>query len=219
MPYRVLALSVLLSLPALATPKPTLHYDPLPDMDERPLPVDIWVAPQGSDFALRVEYNRAPWGLDCKERCANTTFFIDTDDNRSTGLDMGPKAKETGADLAVVIQGAREYRERSADTFLRVKVIQLSGVSNVDQGDVIAELDNRNDKNRVIGEGTLVIARVDATSGTLPSARKARVVYHPPGEHPLEAIIAGMLSGHQREIEIFKRGQLATPHKKHKREE
>ena len=220
MTSRALLLSCLFALPALAKSHATIHYDPPPDEDERPLPVDVWVAPQGSDFALRVEYNRPPWGEDCKNRCANTTFFIDTDDNRHTGIDLGATAKETGADLAITVQGARDYKEHSALTYLRIRVVQLGdGAHSVEQGETIADLDHRHDPDRVQTEGNMVMARIDATSGTLPTARKARIVYHPPGTKPIEATTLGMLSSGRSNIEVFKKGQKEKTHSKKKKSE
>jgi hypothetical protein len=215
--FRAFLLFMLTALPALAKSRPTLHYDPPADQDERPLPVDMWVAPQGSDFAFRVEFNRPPWGEDCKNRCANTTLFIDTDDNKHTGIDFGPTAKETGADLAVMIQGERDYKEHSALTYLRIRVVQLpDGIKSVEQGETLAELDHRHDPDRVETEGNLVIARIDASSGTLPTARKIRVIYHPPGEKALEAGAPGMLSSGHSDIEVFKKGQKEKNKKKKK---
>jgi hypothetical protein len=194
-----------------------IRYTPAPDESERPLPTEIFAAPQGSDYALRVEFDKFPWGDGCKMRCADATIFLDTDDNKATGLDLGPQSKETGADLAITIMGQRQYRAHSAEAFLKVRVRRLVNVASVGQGDVIAELDHRHDQDRLQSDGTRVYARIDATDATLPSGRKMRVVYHPPGESALQTVTAGMLSHPSgRAVQVFRRGVEVKPHHKKK---
>src|SRR5688572_26362915 len=101
---------------AAAGEKPCITYKAPPSTeDERPVAVSITVGPQGSDYAFKVDFNKEPWGEACKTRCANATIFLDTDNDKRTGLklpvsDSAKDAPETGADLAVIIQGAREYK-------------------------------------------------------------------------------------------------------------
>jgi hypothetical protein len=206
----VLTACHLLLLASLAAEKPTIHYKPPPgeDEDDRPVATEISVAPQGSDIGLRVEFNRAPWGEACKARCANATIFLDTDDNPTTGLQLGKGTPETGADIAVTIQGAREIQEGSAAVVLRVKAKQLpNGSTSVDSGDAFAEMDLRRDPERVQSDGNTVYVLVDATNATLPSGKSMRVVYHPPGAKPLVGKTKGLLAGGSGKIQIFKKGK------------
>jgi hypothetical protein len=183
----------LLATSASAKESATFRYTPSPD-EQRPVVVEASVGPKGSDFALRLRFNEIPWGEECKTRCANATLLLDTDGNPSTGLQLGRGAPENGADVAVIIQGAREYKEQGADTFLRVKVRQLSSdAHSVDDGDMLAEMDHRNDSERVQVDGKTVFVLVDASA--LPSAHKARVVYHPAGGKAVQASIKGTLTG------------------------
>lgn len=182
--------------------KPTLSFRPAEgDGDERPLVSEVLAGPQGSDFAFRISFTKVPWGEECANRCANATLFVDTDNSRTTGLQVGTDAPETGADLAVTVQGVREYKESSAESRLRVRVRFLgSGHSSLEQGDTLAELDLRTDKDRVQVDGSVVSLLIDATAATLPSGRVARVVYHPPGAKAVHGTTAGMLAGGKRRI-------------------
>lgn len=215
----VLLLTVLAAASAFAkgSAAGVLRFHPPPDPDERPLPVEIYAAPQGSDYALRLEFDKLPWGDQCGRRCADATIFIDTDNNRRTGLDLGPKAKETGSDLAITVIGERMYREHSADTFLKIRVRRLTDVTSVGQGDVLVELDHRHDADRVQSDGTRVYARIDGTDSTIPTAKTMRIIYHPPGQDALQTTTAGMLSsGRVRNVQIFRKGVEEKPrhHKK-----
>src|SRR2546427_280747 len=139
---RTISLALLLAaVLALGKDKSTISYKAPSADDERPLASEILVGPEGSDFALRVDFDKTPWGDECKNRCANATIFLDTDNSAATGLQLpDKKAAETGADLAVTIQGAREYKEGSADVLLRVKVRQFSdSARSVDDGETLAE--------------------------------------------------------------------------------
>jgi hypothetical protein len=190
-----------------AKEKPTFRYTAPPD-GERPVIVDATIGPQGSDFAMRLRFDKEPWGELCKNRCANATLFLDTDGNTTTGLQLGKKVPETGADLAVIVQGAREYKGTSSDTFLRVKVRQFTSASkNVDDTEALADLNHRQDPERVQLDENTVYLLIDATAPTLPSARKVRVVYHPVGGKAVQATIAGILSGGSRSnVRIFRGG-------------
>jgi hypothetical protein len=202
-----LACTLLAASSAAKPPKATFRYTPPADT-ERPVIVDATIGPQGSDFAMRLLFDKEPWGELCKNRCANATLFLDTDNNTSTGLQLGKKVPETGADLAVIVQGAREYKGSSSDSFLRVKVRQFTSASkNVDDTDALADLNHRQDPERIQLEGNSVLLLIDATAPTLPSARKVRVIYHPTGSKAVEATIAGMLSGGSSSgVRIFRGG-------------
>jgi len=212
------ALLVLVSFAALAADKPVIKYQaPASDADDRPIATAITIGPQGSDFALRVEFNKTPWGEECKSRCASVTLFVDTDDNPKTGMRLSEGALENGADLAIVIQGVRDYQDESARVFLRVKAIQFGdGAKGVDSGDVIADLDNRHDTERVQSDGNTVYALVDATNATLPSSKSIRVVYHPAGAKALQGKARGMMSTGGGKVDIFRKGKLEGGAKKTK---
>jgi hypothetical protein len=137
-----------------------------------------------------------PWGEACKSRCANAPLLLDADSSASTGLQLTQGAPENGADLAVIVQGVREWKEQGADTFPRVKVRQLAdGARTVEDGALLVEMDHRQDPERVQADGETVLLRVDTTSAPLPSGRKARVVYHPAGGKAVQASIKGMSTG------------------------
>ena len=205
--------SVALVLPfavaAKAPPSSVIRYKPSSDeSDERPTATEIAVAPQGSDFAFRVVFDKAPWGEECKNRCANTTVFVDTDDNRATGLQLGGSAAETGADLAITLQGSRDYGDGTSRAIFKAKVKYLpDGAKSLDDGEALGELDPQNDSDRFLVEDRTVYVLVDGTLSNLPSGKKARVVYHPPGAKALTSSIKGMLGGGGGEkVEIFRKG-------------
>ncbi|XXF75994.1 hypothetical protein P2318_23435 [Myxococcaceae bacterium GXIMD 01537] len=194
---------ILLASSAIAAPpkkaaskdRATFRYTPTAD-EQRPVVVEATVATKGSDFSLRLRFNQLPWGEECKTRCANATLLLDTDSNTNTGLKLGKGAPENGADLAVVIQGAREWKEQGADTFLRVKVRQLANdARTVDEGDLLVEMNHRQDPERVQVDDKTVFVLVDATSTTLPSARTARAIYHPAGGKAVQGTLKGTFSG------------------------
>lgn len=170
----------------------TFRYSPPAD-EQRPLIVEASIAPQSSDYALRLRFNHEPWGEACKTRCANATLLLDTDGNPNTGLQLAKDHPGRGADLAVIVQGVREWKENGADTYLRVKVRHLSDdARTVDDGDLLAEMDHRRDPERVQVDGKTVFLLVDATSPTIPSGRKARAIYHPAGGKPVQGAFKGM---------------------------
>jgi hypothetical protein len=191
-----LACTLLASTSAAAPTRSTFSYTPPKDeTTQRPLIVDATIGPQGSNFAMRLRFNKEPWGDACKNRCANATLFLDTDHSTSTGLQLGKKA-ETGADMAVIIQGIREYKDVSSTAVLRVKVRQLTREDrSVEDGEALADLTHYQDPERVQLEENTVYLLIDATGPTLPSARRVRVIYHPPTAKAVQATIAGMLSG------------------------
>lgn len=182
---------------ARGAPSKAITFRYTPPADElRPIIVEATVAPKGSDFSLRLRFSQVPWGEECKTRCANATLLLDTDGNTSTGLKLAKGAPETGADLAVIVQGVREWKEDGADTYLRVKVRQLANdARTVDDGDLLVEMDHRRDPERVQADDKTVFVLVDATSATLPSSNRARVIYHPAGGRAVTASIKGMSTG------------------------
>ncbi|WP_426750704.1 hypothetical protein [Myxococcus sp. Y35] len=208
---RPLLLCTLLASTALAAKeRPTFRYTAPPD-GERPVIVEATVGPQGSDFAMRLRFDKAPWGEECKSRCANATLLLDTDNSKQTGLRLPQKAPGNGADVAVVIQGVRDYAKQEGaapETRLRVKVRALTnGATSVDDGELLAEFNHRQDPERLHVDGETVYILVDATNATLPAARKARVVYQPPGGKPIQATIPGMIGGGaSKGVRIFKDG-------------
>ncbi|WPB80419.1 hypothetical protein KYC5002_14900 [Archangium violaceum] len=209
-PLLPLALT-LLATSAMAKDRATFRHTPSAD-EERPVVVDATVGPQGGDFALRLRFQKPPFGQECGSRCANATVLIDTDSNPRSGLKLSDKAPENGADLAIIVQGTRDMSGASSDHYLRVKVRQLAdGARTVDEGELIAELDHRRDSDRVHIEDSTVFLLIDA-SNNVPSGRKARIVYHPPGGKALQATIPGMLSGsaNNSKVMIFRRGGWGT---------
>ncbi|RKH41058.1 hypothetical protein [Corallococcus sicarius] len=207
----LLACTLLASVDAAAASRgsSTFRYKPGPD-EERPVIIDATIGPQGSDFAMRLKFDRMPFGEECKQRCANVTLFLDTDASAQSGLLLPTKGPENGADLAVVIQGVREYKRQDApaELNLRVKVRQLgSDTQSADGGELLADLNHRQDPERVQTDGTTVYLLIDATSALLPSAKKVRIIYHPAGGKAVQATIGGMLGDSSgRGVQIFKRG-------------
>jgi hypothetical protein len=213
-----------LSVSLLAAPsseKPCITYiAPASSGDDRPVAVAITVGPQGSDYAFKIDFNKAPWGDECKARCANATIFLDTDNKTATGLQLADrKAPQTGADLAITIQGTRDYKENSADSNLRVKVKQYpEDATRIDQGRLLTEMDQRNDEERVQAQGETVYVLVDANIGDLPAGQKVRVIYQPPDSKPLVGMAKGLSAPGANRVEIFKEGRLTNPVKKKKAE-
>jgi hypothetical protein len=203
------ALVTLLLIASAAKDVPTLRYLPPIDADEeRPVATVVMVKSKGNDFNFEIAFNHEPWGESCKTRCANATFYLDTDGNKATGLQVGEKSPQTGADLAVTVQGIREYKEVSADTLLRVKVRLLgNGVADLEDGQTLAELDHRHDPERVKAQKNEVSLRIDATDAAIPVGRTVRVVYQPPGASPVVGTFAGIsdgTGGPKRPIQILR---------------
>jgi hypothetical protein len=200
-----------------AAEKPVIVYKAPPSTeDERPVAVAITVGPEGSDYALRVDFDKEPWGEACRTRCANATLFLDTDNNKTTGLKLSdPKAPESGADLSITIQGLRELKEGAVASQLKVKVKQFAeDATSIDQGTSLAEVDPTNDPERVRSVEKSVYLLVDTNIGTLPVGQKVRVVYHPPDSKPLIGIAKGIGAPGSNRVEIFKDGKLTNPKKK-----
>ncbi len=194
--------------------KPTITYKaPASGEDERPVLTSIVVSPQGTDYAFKLEFNKAPWGDACRTRCANATLFLDTDNNKATGLKLAdPKAPETGADIAVTIQGAKSLSETVTASVLRIKVMQYAeDATSVEEGHTLTELDPVNDSERVLASDTSVYLLIDANMGNQPAGKQLRLVYHPPDSKPLIGMAKGIASPSTGRVELFKDGKLSNP--------
>ena len=205
------------ALPATALEKPAITYKAPPSGEEdRPVAVAITVGPQGTDYAFRIDFDKAPWGEECRTRCANATIFLDTDNNKGTGLKLSDKAAaQTGADLAITVQGTRDFKGTSSETNLRVKVKQYpEDATSVDQGRVLAELNQRENEDRLTANGNSVYLLVDANAGDLPAGPKMRVIYQPPDSKPLVGTAKGLNAPGASRVDVFKDGKLTNPVKK-----
>lgn len=205
--------------------KPCITYKaPAGEEDDRPVATAITVGPQGSDYAFKVDFNKEPWGEACKTRCANATIFLDTDNDKRTGLKLptqekGKDAPETGADLAVTIQGTREYKSESSLSKLKIKVKQYGeDATSAEQGTELMEMDSTSDTERLNPVEKTVYLLVDANVGSLPSNPKIRVIYHPPETKPLVGYAKGLNAPGANRVEIFKDGKLSNPVKKKKKD-
>lgn len=205
---------------AAAAQKPAITFKAPPSGEEdRPLITEIVVGPQGSDYAFKIEFNKEPWGDSCTTRCANATIFLDTDNNKATGLKLkDPKAAESGADLSITIQGTKVYQAQSSRSVLKVKVRQYpEDATDIEQGRQLAELDPVQDSERVLAQGTSVYLLIDANIGDLPTGTKARVIYHPPDSRALVGNVQGLNAPGGSRVELFKDGKLSNPVKKKKK--
>ncbi len=165
---------------------------PAGEENDRSWLVYAHVQPQGSNFAVKLEFSRPPWGEDCKNRCGNAVLWIDTDGDPSTGI-QAPGKPMHGADLAVHVEGVRDYAGESATTYLRAKVWQLSADSaRMEDGEILAELDHRRDTERLVSEGKEVFVLVDGTSTALPVGKSCKVTYVPPGDKAISARCRGL---------------------------
>lgn len=200
--------------------KPTLSYKAPPSGDDdRPVMTSIVISPQGTDYAFKLEFNKTPWGEDCKTRCANATLFLDTDNNKTTGLKLAdPKAAETGTDIAVTIQGSKALKDGVPTAVLRVKVMQYSeDAISVEEGRTLIEMDPINDAERVLASDTSVYLLIDANMGDQPAGKQLRVIYHPPESKPLVGLAKGLASPSTGRVELFKDGKLTNPISKKKK--
>ncbi len=200
--------------------KPTIAYKAPPSGDDdRPVMTSIVISPQGTDYAFKLEFNKAPWGEECKTRCANATLFLDTDNNKTTGLKLADlKAAETGTDITVTIQGAKALKDGVPTAMLRVKVMQYSeDATSVEEGHTLVEMDPINDSERVLAADTSVYLLIDANMGEQPAGKQLRVVYHPPESKPLVGMAKGLASPSTGRVELFKDGKLTNPAPKKKK--
>ena len=206
--------SLLASTLSVAGEKPTLTFKPITDTeDDRPVITSVLAQPQGTDYALRVDFNKTPWGDACKSRCANATLFLDTDNSKATGLKLeDAKAAETGADLSIIIQGSRSLREGSTQPTLKVKVMQYAeDARRVEEGITLAELDPVTDEERVLSDGNSVLLLIDANLGNQPAGKQLRVIYHPPDSPALVGLTRGIATRSTAKVDIFKKNGLTTP--------
>lgn len=196
-PWTALLVASALAAPSwgAARGEPVLRYRPPANAPEdRPVATEITAAPAGSGYAVRLRFNRPPWGEACKNRCANATLFLDTDGDKLTGLQLGKNQAATGADLSVTVKGVREYRERSAEHLLRARVRLLTNAAtSLEGGSVLAEMDPQRDPDRLQTEGSNVYVFVEATDIRIPSGRRMRIIYHPPGDKPVQLTTRGIL--------------------------
>ncbi len=214
-----LLVALLLSSTLSWAQKPTITYKPPASTeDDRPVLTSIVVGAQSSDYAFNLEFDKRPWGEDCRNRCASATLFIDTDNNRQTGLKLAdPKAAETGADLVVTIQGTRSMAGDTPRPVLRVKVSGYSeSARDVEDAHLLAELDPTLDSERVLTLDNAVYLLIDGNLGALPIGKQLRVIYHPPGSKPLVGQARGLAGPSSGRVELFKDGKLTNPIKKKK---
>ena len=213
MSSRLIFASTLVATLAFAE-KPTISYKaPASGDEDRPVLTSIVVSPQGTDYAFKLEFNKAPWGEDCKTRCANATIFLDTDNNKSTGLKLSDaKAPESGTDIVITIQGSKVLKDGVPTPVLRVKVMQYAeDATSVEEGHTLAELDPVNDSERVLASDVSVYLLIDANMGDVPAGKQLRVVYHPPESKPLVGMATGLASPTTGRVELFKDGKLTNP--------
>ncbi len=219
MTSRILLFLTLVGTAAQAQ-KPTIVYKP-PSSEEndRPVIISVVAGAQGTDYAFNVEFDKMPWGVDCKNHCANATLFLDTDNNRETGLKLAdPKAAETGADMVVTIQGTRALSSGQLKPVLRVKLLGFSEKSSsVSDAHLLAELDPVIDAERVLPMDNSVYLLVDGNLGALPVGKQLRVIYHPAGSPALVGLARGLAAPEAGRVEVFKDGKLTNPIKKVKK--
>jgi hypothetical protein len=220
MSSRLILACCLLATSAAFAEKPTISYKAPPSGDDdRPVLTSIVVSPQGTDYAFKLEFNKLPFGDECKTRCANATLFLDTDNNKTTGLKLADaKAPETGTDIAITIQGAKALKEGVSTPVLRVKVMQYSeDATSVEEGKTLVELDPITDSERVLASDTSVYLLIDANMGEQPAGKQLRIVYHPPESKPLIGMAKGLASPSTGRVELFKDGKLTNPPPKKKK--
>lgn len=198
-----LALAAALTLPASSFANPVFTFKPAPD-EERPVITELRATPQGADLSLEVLFDRAPFGALCGLRCANATVFIDTDDNPKTGVQFGKNAPETGAELAVVLQGTNDYRTGDGEPYFRVKVRELpNGARALADDAPVLDLDHRKDKARVQVDAETAFVLVDASATGVKWGKKLRLVYHPPARLPVSGKAAGFTTKKGGQVEII----------------
>ena len=126
-----------------------------------------------------------------------------------------PKSPISGADLSITIQGAREYKDTSSLSVLRIKVKQFSEeATSIEQGAMLAELDLRRDTERINAADKTIYLLIDANIGSLPAGPKVRVIYQPPDAKPMLGTAKGLNAPGANRVEIFKEGKLTNPVKK-----
>ena len=187
------ALVLALPLVSVARPVPALRYTPPRDSEEeRPVLTSVSGSRSGADYRLLLEFDREPAGEACKTRCANVTLFLDTDHDRSTGLQLGKDAAETGADLSISVQGVREYKEGGAESRLKVHLRHFVGrTPSPEESQPVVDLDSLREPNRLQLDGKSVRILIDIDGTPTPRGKKLRIIYHPPGASAVEGTAPG----------------------------
>lgn len=198
MNVRKLAPLIFLSLAPAAMaqrgPSGTLTYKPHKlATDGRPTATKIHLGTKGTDFVLTLEYDKAPYGADCKNRCARSTFLIDTDNDLDTGLQQGRGRAVSGADLLVLLEGFEGVADGKPAPFVKVTIKRFSeGDRLLDEADLVTTLDERASPQRLKLDGTKVTVTLDASSEAVPVGKASRIVYLAPGVSPLTAQAVGL---------------------------
>ncbi len=191
-------------------PKPlqaTLTYPAPPNPDERPAIKSIFVGPQGGDYVLRLAFNREPWGEACKNKCANATVFLDLDDDKATGLQFDAERPESGADVAVLVQGLRDLSEGRSAPQLKVRIREYGSDRNrIDRFTQLFEFDLKHDGDRLVMDGNTLYLLLGGAE--LPRGKKVRVIYHPPDSRALVGTAAGLDAPKTAQVELMRDGQV-----------
>ncbi len=208
----LLALLLCAAPAAAKRPGAVLRHQPAPgSADERPVATRVAVRSGPSGFTLELTFDAAPFGDTCRSRCANTTVYLDTDNSKATGLQVGDKGAATGADLAITVQGVRDWGEAGSKDSLRVRIRHLGGQpKSLEEGDVVAELDHARDAEVISIKDNTVTVKVDPNAVDLPAGRTVRAIYQPPGSKALTGTLPGLLvpaRGGSRNVDIVRGGQ------------
>jgi hypothetical protein len=173
-------------------PDKGLRYKPGPGADADP-PVVTYAtgASQGLGYAFTVTFNRAPAEEHCAHDCANATLFVDADDDKGTGLKLGKEPPETGADLALTIQGVDRDAEGASPAQVKVKLRLLPQTAGDNVGETLWEGSSIETPERVKVNGTKVVVMLDTSDPRLPHTPRMRLVYHPPGEVAVVGQVVG----------------------------
>ena len=178
-------------------------------MEERPVATEVQVRSGAAGFVVQLTFDKAPFGDTCKNRCANATVYLDTDNTKGTGLQVGSAA--SGADLAITVQGVRDWGEQGTKDSIRVRIRHLAGQpKSLEEGDVLAELDHARDAEIVSVKDNTVTVKVDPHAADLPAGKTARAIYQPPGSKALTGTLPGLLAptrGGGRNVEVMRGGQ------------
>lgn len=206
--FKPLALVLVL---AAAPEKKTISWSPPATTDDdRPLIVSVVAGPQDTDYALKIELDKPPFGDGCGNHCVNATLFLDTDNSKGTGLKLkDAKAPESGVDLAITLQAGR-----GLEADLKVLVKQFNEeATGVDQTVELGALELKHDAARLRVEGNTVFVLIDANLGNQPVGAKMRVVYHPPDHAALVGVTAGLSAPSSAKLDVFRGTKLSKPSK------
>lgn len=211
--FRSVLLLALAAGPAFAKPpkplQPTITYAAPVNPEERPAIKSIFVGPQGGDYALRFAFNREPWGDVCRNKCANATVMLDLDNDKTTGLQFDAERPESGADVAVLVQGLRDLSEGRSAAQLKVRIREYSGDRNrIDRFTQLFEFDLQHDSDRLVVDGNTVYLLLGGAD--LPRGAKVRVIYHPPDSRALVGMAAGLDAPKTAHVELVRDGQVVS---------